>query len=85
MEPGGSRLYSQELSNIAYPEPNEPNSSNIVIRLCLGLPKDLFPVGLLVKFGSTPIFFHSATFPANLNFLGYLKSILNNKLNFRIS
>jgi hypothetical protein len=27
MEPGGSMLYSQGLSNNPYPEPNKPNSS----------------------------------------------------------
>ena len=27
MEPGGSKLYSQELSNNPYPEPNQLNSS----------------------------------------------------------
>ena len=39
MEPGGSMPNSQGLSNNAYPEPNQR----------LGLPKGIFPIGVLVK------------------------------------
>ena len=55
MEPGGSMSHSQGLSNNSYPELNQPNSlhSRLILilssHLRLGLPKDLFPVGLPVK------------------------------------
>ena len=43
--------HSQGLSNNSYPEPNQPNSSILILssHLHLGLPKGLFPVGLPVK------------------------------------
>ena len=57
MKPGGSRPYSQGLSNNLYPEPNQPTpliDTYLFIlilssRLSLGLPKGLFPAGILVK------------------------------------
>ena len=51
--------HSQGLSNNSYPQPNQPNQpidtylfnvrSNIVSHLRLGLPKGVFPVGLVVN------------------------------------
>ena len=54
MEPGGSMLHSQGLSNNPYPEPNQPNSlywSILILfsHLRLGLPRGLFPAGVPVK------------------------------------
>ena len=72
----------QGLSNNPYPEPNQPNypmmpisSSSILIlssHLRLGLPKGLFPVGLLVKILKALLPSSIlATRPAQLNFLDY--------------
>ena len=59
MEPGGSMPHSQGLSINSYPEPNQPipliDTYLFKVHLILsshqrlGLPKDLFPVGLPVK------------------------------------
>ena len=60
MEPGGSMLHSQGLSNNSYPEPNQLHSSyftHIYLRsirilssyLRLGLSKGFFPADLPVK------------------------------------
>ena len=60
MEPGGLMPHSQGLSNNPYPEPNQPNSPHrnpipsrsiqiLSSHLRLGLPKNLFPVGVPVK------------------------------------
>ena len=54
MEPGGSMMYSQGLSNNPYPEPNQPNCTTLTpisstTHLGIGLPKGLFPVDLPVK------------------------------------
>ena len=78
MEPVGSMLHSQGLSNNPYPEPNQTQSlvlipiSAVILfsHLCLGLPKDLFPVGLpgrILKALLPP--FIMATWPAHLNLL----------------
>ena len=80
MEPVGSKPHPQGLSNISYPEPNEPNRVLIPIylwsililsshlRLCL--PKGLFHVGVPVKnFQNTPSFFYSGfmTYPSQFS------------------
>ena len=82
MKPRGSMPHSQELSSNPYPEPNQPNSSQVLIptflrsililssHLRLGLPKGLFPVGLPVKILKAvlpPSIL--ATCPAHLNLL----------------
>ena len=80
MEPGGPMPHSQGLSNIPYPEPNQPNTRihtylfkvhyNIVLHLCLGFSKDFFPVGLPVKiFKALLPSSILATCPAHLNLL----------------
>ena len=61
MKPGGSMSHSQGLSSNSYPETNQPNPSYWLIpislgsililssHLRLGLPNDLFPVGLPIN------------------------------------
>ena len=80
MEPGGSMLPSQGLSNNPYPLPNQPNSridtylfkvhSNIVLPSKPSFPKGPFPVGLPVTI-LKPLLPSSilATCPAHLNLL----------------
>ena len=81
MESGGCILHSQELSNNAYPEPNQPNFSYwylfllrfILIlssHISLGLAIGLLLVALLVKILKAILPFSiSVTWPANLNIL----------------
>ena len=75
MEPGGSMLHSQELSNNSYPEPINPvpHIDTCFFKICsnIALPsRDLFPVGLLVNI--LKVLLPSsilATCPAHLNLL----------------
>ena len=79
MEPGGSMPHSHGLSNNSYPEPNHspsliPISSRSILILAshlrLGLPKDLFPVGLALKILKALLPSSIlATYPAHLNLL----------------
>ena len=90
MEPECSMPHSQRLSNNPYPERNQqfliliPISLRSILllspRLYLGLPKDLFPVG--VPFNILKAFLPSsnlATRPVHLNLLDLIA--LNNALN----
>ena len=79
MEPGGSIMHSQKLSNDPYPESNEPQflvlipiylRSILILssHLCLGLPKDLFPEGIPAKILKAPLTSSIlATRPAHLS------------------
>ena len=86
MKPGGSMPQSYGLSNNPYPEPNQPNSSIILIyiylrsilllsfHLCLGLRKGVFPVGvgLHAKILKAVLPSILAKWPAHLNLLGLI-------------
>ena len=83
MEPGGSILHSQGLSNNPYPEPNHSISRSdtcffqfILIlssHLRLGLPKDIFPAGVPVKILKALLpSFILATWPAHLSLLNLI-------------
>ena len=91
MESEGSMPHSQGLSNNSCPEPNQPNYPQIPIslrsililpsHLRLGLPKDLFPVGLPTKILKALLPSSIlATCPVHLNLLEH-----NNITHFKIS
>jgi hypothetical protein len=68
MEPGGSMLHSKGLSNNPYLEPDQPNSPHWYLSH-QGLPKGLFPVGVLVKILKALLpSFILATWPASQSF-----------------
>ena len=80
MEPGGSRLLSQGLSNNPYPEPYQQflvlifiSLRSILIlssHLRIGLPKGFFPIGLPVKILKALLLSSNlATRPARFNLL----------------
>ena len=79
MEPSGPTTHLQGLSNNKYPERNQSNSLNchhlrsiliVSSRLCVGLPRGLFPVSLpvnILKGLLTSCIL--AIYPAHLNLL----------------